>query len=88
MTTVTPADFEQFYHLMEQSFPPSERRSAAGQHALLADPAYRLFLHKDTDGALMALLACWDFDSFSSSNILPCPPLAAASASAAGCLTS
>lgn len=59
MERLTAADFEAVYRLMEASFPVDERRTRAGQQALLEEPAYRLWGEWD-GGELMGFAAVWE----------------------------
>lgn len=57
-------EFDQVYKIMEASFPESERRTHAGQKALLDNPHYRLIKEADENNKLMAFLAVWEFPRF------------------------
>ncbi|MBB4823076.1 ribosomal protein S18 acetylase RimI-like enzyme [Sporosarcina luteola] len=57
-------EFDQLYALMEASFPNSERRTYAGQKALLEDPHYRLLTRTDDNNRITAFLASWEFTTF------------------------
>lgn len=59
MEQLTAADFDAVYRLMEMSFPPDERRTRAGQQALLAEPVYRLWGEWDGD-VLAGFAAVWE----------------------------
>lgn len=59
MERLTAADFDAVYRLMEASFPVDERRTRAGQQALLEEPAYRLWGEWD-GGELMGFAAVWE----------------------------
>lgn len=61
LTLLSEADFESAFTLLEQSFPPDERRPRHGQKALLGDERYRLLGVKNRGtGSVEALLALWD----------------------------
>ena len=55
--------FTQAYALMQDAFPPTERRTFAGQRALLANPHYRLRV-QTAAGSVTALMAVWEFSHF------------------------
>ncbi len=46
LTPITPAEFDLIYQLMEEAFPPDERRNYAGQRALLDDPVYQILVRR------------------------------------------
>jgi ribosomal protein S18 acetylase RimI-like enzyme len=56
--------FEQIYEIMEEAFPPSERRPKERQRALLEDPRYRLLTEEAETGFLLGFLAAWEFPDF------------------------
>lgn len=65
MQLLNPDAFDQVYHIMEGSFPEDERRTRAGQRALLDESAYRIYVQPAPDSdAPMGFLAVWDFDRF------------------------
>ena len=65
MQLMDPEAFDRVYHIMEESFPEDERRTHAGQRALLDEPAYRIYVQPAPDsGAPMAFLAVWDLGRF------------------------
>lgn len=58
--------FEEVYRIYEESFPEVERRTKAGQRAVLDDPRYRLrvFLENgEKDAPVCAFLGYWELDS-------------------------
>lgn len=57
-------DFDTVFAIMMTSFPESERRTYAGQKALLADPHYRLITKTDDSNNIIAFLAAWEFPQF------------------------
>lgn len=59
-----PQDFDAFFALLEQSFPPEEYRPYAAQRALLENPAYCPLILQDADGAPCGLIALWDLGTF------------------------
>lgn len=56
--------FDRVYAIMKASFPNIERRTYAGQKALLDDPHYRLLTETDDEGNIIAFLAAWEFPAF------------------------
>lgn len=50
--------------LLEQAFPPVERRTSASQMQLLQDPAYRITLRREKDGTVTGFFAWWQMDGF------------------------
>lgn len=64
---LTEEDFEAVWRIMEQSFPPEERRTKEGQRKLFGHPAYRLYgmlACPEKKEELGAFLAVWDFPEF------------------------
>lgn len=64
---VKPGDRREWnavYRLMEESFPPCERRTRMSAEVLLRHPAYRLAVEKDKAGEVNAFLACWELPGF------------------------
>lgn len=58
-------DFDNIYRLMEQSFPPDERRTYAEQKSLLSNPQYCIYILPDTaSSGIKAFLAVWTFNDF------------------------
>ncbi len=53
-------DFDRVYKIMEDSFPPDERRTRAGQMALLGIDKYRILVCCD-DENIIGFMAIWDF---------------------------
>ena len=56
-------DFEEIFHIMEQSFPADERREKEGQKKLLEEEKYEL-LGVKKEGRLLAFMAVWNFAEF------------------------
>jgi ribosomal protein S18 acetylase RimI-like enzyme len=56
--------FDRVYEIMKASFPNIERRTYAGQKALLQNKHYRLLTESDDDGNILAFLAAWEFPTF------------------------
>lgn len=62
---LNPVDFAKIYNLMEQSFPPDERRTFLEQKDLLNNPRYCIYaLHSDNTEDIKAFIAVWKFDDF------------------------
>lgn len=59
LTKLDPLDFDLLYQLMEEAFPPDERRTYEGQKQLLQRPEYTVLVNKE-DGVLRGFLAYWD----------------------------
>ena len=58
-------DFDNVYRLMEQSFPPDERRTYTEQKSLLSNPQYCIYILPDTAASnIKAFLAVWTFKDF------------------------
>ncbi len=53
-------DFDKVYAIMEQSFPPDERRPYKEQQELLENPLYSVYIVEN----LYAFIATWEFDEF------------------------
>lgn len=56
-------DFDKVYKIMDESFPPDERRSYDGQKRLFDEDGYRVFAHYDGND-VTAFIALWDFEDF------------------------
>lgn len=56
--------FDEIFSIMEASFPTSEIRTYAGQQELLEEPNYRLVTEADSEGKIVAFMACWEFPGF------------------------
>lgn len=60
--TLTDADFDSFFTLMEEAFPATERRSREEAYRVFTThPCYNAIGYKDEQGVL-ALLAYWHFE--------------------------
>ena len=57
-------DFDRFYEVLLDSFPPDELRSRAEHKALLDRPDYRVYAHYEED-ELLAFLTVWTMEGFS-----------------------
>lgn len=55
--------FEDFYALLDKSFPPYEKRSYNNQKKLLTNPYYEI-LTFSVDDKLVGIMAIWDFSDF------------------------
>ena len=53
-------DFPHVIEIMTQSFPESETRTAAHQEALLENPRYKIYVHRDEVGEIDCFLAIWE----------------------------
>lgn len=58
--TLDTADFERVYEIMENSFPPDERRTKDGQRALLGNDKYRILVCIEKS-EILGFMAIWDF---------------------------
>lgn len=56
--------FEEIFAIMEASFPTSEIRTFEEQLKLLNVPQYRLITEMNSDGKIIAFMACWEFPGF------------------------
>lgn len=56
--------FESVYNLMQQAFPPTERRNREAQYALLQNPHYSYRILQTESGDFLGFLAVWDFGEF------------------------
>ena len=60
---LTEKDFDKVYQIMEESFPPDERRTYQEQKALLSNSKYSIYvLPDDETKEIKAFLAVWQFD--------------------------
>lgn len=57
-------EFDAVYQLMELSFPREEYRPREGQRALLADPAYTVYVVHGDNGEIAALATVWELGRF------------------------
>lgn len=65
MEKLTKNDFDKVYPIMEESFPPDERRTYQEQKALLSNSKYSIYvLPDDETKEIKAFLAVWQFDDF------------------------
>lgn len=57
-------DFPRIYEIMEEAFPPSERRTREGQKKLWASPHHQVLIRREplSDGKIAGFIAWWDFD--------------------------
>ena len=56
---LNPSDFDTVYSILEESFPPDERRTYEGQRALLCNPKYCIYTFCEGEEVL-AFMAIWD----------------------------
>ena len=56
--------FDPVFSLMEQAFPPCERRNREGQLRVAKHPAYSYRILEDEQGDFLGFLAVWHFGSF------------------------
>lgn len=59
LTPMPKQDFDQFYAILTDSFPPDELRSREEHEALLDRPDYVVFAHYD-QGKMIAFLTVWE----------------------------
>ncbi len=55
-------DFDEIYTIMEEAFPPDERRSYENQKSLMEKSCYSILTLKDDEGRIMAFIAVYDFE--------------------------
>ena len=58
------SDLDRFLEIMEEAFPPDERRPAAAQRALLSDPDYTPLLVCGEDGEVLGFITLWDVGAY------------------------
>jgi GNAT superfamily N-acetyltransferase len=56
-------DFPHVIEIMTQSFPESEMRTAPHQEALLGNPHYKIYVHRDNAGEIDCFLAIWELSN-------------------------
>lgn len=61
---LTIEDFNQFYSILEYSFPADERRGYEEQKALLGDKYYRIYALKNEEDGLIAFITVYEFEEF------------------------
>lgn len=64
MHTGKAESFDPVFSLMEQAFPPCERRNREGQLRVAKHPAYSYRILEDEQGEFLGFLAVWHFGSF------------------------
>lgn len=57
-------DFARLWEIMEEAFPPAERRSRKGFARIFGDPALRLAVRRDVSGLPAAFLLGWALEGF------------------------
>lgn len=55
--------FDEMYKIMEQSFPPDERRTCEGQKAILDEDNYRVYIY-EKDEKIVAFFTVWFLEGF------------------------
>lgn len=55
-------NFDRVYEIMEQSFPPDERRPYEEQRQLLCREEYEIFVSRDGGGEISSFIAAWGLD--------------------------
>ena len=61
---LSDSDLARIWEIMEEAFPPEERRSRKGFARILGDPALRLTVHRDASGLPTAFLIGWELEGF------------------------
>lgn len=57
-------DIKTVYEIMDEAFPPTEKRSFEGQKKLLEEKQYRIIPNYNSLGELSGFIAVWSFDTF------------------------
>lgn len=57
-------DFPIVYKIMEQSFPPFERRPYDKCLNILSNPNYHIYISKSNDRVINGFLSAWEFENF------------------------
>lgn len=63
MTILQKERFDEVYHIMEENFPPDERRTYEGQRSLLDNKNYRIYILENCN-EIIAFFAVWMLDGF------------------------
>lgn len=63
LTNISTGDFNSFYKLMCEAFPPIERRHLENQRKLLQNDFYKIVGYKE-DNNVIAFIASWEFENF------------------------
>ena len=63
LTNINHEDFNSFYELMSEAFPPIERRKLENQKKLLENDFYNIVGYKEND-RVIAFIASWEFENF------------------------
>ncbi len=58
----TERDFDEIYTIMEEAFPPDERRTYENQKALLRKSCYNILTLNDDEDRIMVFIAVYDFE--------------------------
>lgn len=59
-----PSDFEQLFHLIEESFPSDEYRIYEEQKELLCNPLYSVYTLYDENRFIKGFISVWEFEDF------------------------
>lgn len=62
LTILDAKKFDTVYALLEESFPPDERRTYEGQKALLKNAGYTAYTYEE-DGEILAAMLTWNLES-------------------------
>ncbi|GAA0079078.1 GNAT family N-acetyltransferase [Clostridium sp. CTA-5] len=57
-------DFDDFFKILDASFPDEERRNYNDQIKLLDEMMYKIYAYKDQEKNINAFIASWNFDKF------------------------
>ncbi|MPM78893.1 hypothetical protein SDC9_125908 [bioreactor metagenome] len=63
MELLRRVDFPTVFEIMKEAFPESEIRTAARQEALLENPHYKIYVHRDEAGEIDCFLAIWELSN-------------------------
>ena len=61
---LSDSDLARLWEIMEEAFPPEERRTRKGFARILRDPALCLTVHRDAAGLPAAFLIGWELEGF------------------------
>lgn len=56
-------DFQKVLEIMTEAFPESEMRTAIRQEALLENPRYKIYVHRDEAAEIDCFLAIWELSN-------------------------
>ena len=57
-------EYDRIWEIMQEAFPPAERRSRTGMDRVMADPAFTLSVYRDETGEPAAFLTSWQLEGF------------------------